>query len=92
MSFGINRDKYKDLPSDVPVPVVQHARNESMARERAMTVSSITTAAPPRLVEDFGTSKGEEDDFGNMFARIGNKASRTPSPMRLPAQSVRTLL
>ena len=71
----------KSNPS-LPVPqqpelVYQQATpTKDYGRERAATADSTSTATPPRLLHDgLGFGDHEEDDFGNMFAGIGQKRS-----------------
>lgn len=81
-SFGNIRRSHEvnDLPPLPPVPAKTPA---SSMRDRSMTVSSVTTATPPRLEDtDLSLDNSELDGFGNMFDGIGSKASREPSPSR----------
>lgn len=41
-----------------------------------MTVSSVTTATPPRLDDSSFSIKSNDDDFGNMFAGLGSRSSQ----------------
>ncbi|RMZ82007.1 hypothetical protein DV737_g2251, partial [Chaetothyriales sp. CBS 132003] len=50
-------------------------------RSRAMTVSSASTATPPKLFDsEIGLDSVELDSFGNMFDGIGAHSSREQSP------------
>lgn len=86
-SFGISKHNASRDMSDVP-PLPTDAGRRTAAssiqqRERSMTESSVSTAAPPRLDEHtFSIKASGDDDFGNMFAHMGAKSSREVSAYR----------
>ena len=68
------------MPS-LPAPPTDKDRRGTIttSRDRAMTVSTITTATAPRLEDSSFSMKGSDDDFGNMFANLQHKSSREVS-------------
>lgn len=79
-SFGINKHNPRESPEQPPT---MHSQLPHPSRERAMTTSSVTTATPPRLDDSNFSLKSSDDDFGNMFASLGSKASREVSARTL---------
>ena len=64
------------IPQQPELVYQQATPTKDSGRERAATADSTSTAMPPRLPHDgLGFGDHEEDDFGNMFAGIGQKRS-----------------
>lgn len=83
-SFGIGKHNTSKDMSDVPPLPTDAGRRTTISsvqqRERSMTESSASTAAPPRLDDHtFSIKATGDDDFGNMFAHLGSKSSREVS-------------
>lgn len=84
-SFGIGKHNQSRDMTDLPPPVPTHRATTSNVhqRERSMTESSVSTAAPPRLDDHtFSIKASADDDFGNMFAHMNTKSSREVSAYR----------
>ncbi|KAJ9652924.1 hypothetical protein H2198_007833, partial [Neophaeococcomyces mojaviensis] len=93
-SFGINRNQSREA-NDLPTVSSDPSRppTNATARDRAMTVSSVTTATAPRLDDHAFSLKESDDDFGNMFANLGARSngenstsSMRPAPLRSAAR------
>ena len=81
-SFGINKNSSKEtneIPPPMPTDRSRRTTVTEQPRERAMTMNSVVTVDPPRLDDSSFSLKSSDDDFGNMFANVGKRASREVS-------------
>jgi len=86
MSFGLKSkkpDSQVGIMTEEPVdrvPTLPDLPNNAAIRDRATTVSSYaSTAVPPRLEANLGTSEFGSD-FGNMFEGLADSKKETPLP------------